>query len=131
MALAGGDVAPTIVPAGSLEAHLGADIRFTPTATPILLSDDIRLLFKNLQPCVRYLLTSYYRQYYLTAMRYIVIDTRTAEQIGRSYTTRTTARRAADRLDLAFGAIRYQVRVMPLDRPWSHIRPLSSDSPER
>lgn len=41
---------------------------------------------------------------------YRVVDSRTGDTIGRPYTTRTRARRAADRLDLQYGAVRYFVR---------------------
>lgn len=42
---------------------------------------------------------------------YQVIDTRTGDEIG-TYTTRKRASRKADSLDLAYGAIRYQVRAI-------------------
>ncbi|WP_223621199.1 hypothetical protein [Lysobacter sp. ESA13C] len=44
--------------------------------------------------------------------RYEVIDVRTQSRVGRVYTTRDGANRAADRLDLAYGAVRYVVRAV-------------------
>lgn len=43
--------------------------------------------------------------------RYEVFDVRTQARVGRIYTTRDGAMRAADRLDAAYGAVRYVVRA--------------------
>lgn len=44
---------------------------------------------------------------------YIVIDNRTGDKATRTtYKTRAAASKAADRLDLAYGAIRYSVKAI-------------------
>lgn len=42
---------------------------------------------------------------------YEVIDARTQLRVGKTYKTRDGAMRAADRLDAAYGAVRYVVRL--------------------
>lgn len=44
-------------------------------------------------------------------MTYQVIDIRT-KQVVKTYADRKTARRAADRLDLQYGAVRYIVKAV-------------------
>ncbi len=48
----------------------------------------------------------------MTNTTYIIIDTHTGEQVGGvyAYTQRNRARSRADKLDLAYGAYRYQVK---------------------
>lgn len=41
---------------------------------------------------------------------YEVIDLQTGRRVGRPYATRVAASRRANKLDLDYGAIRYQVR---------------------
>lgn len=43
--------------------------------------------------------------------RYVIIDTHTQQQIGSTYASRIRAQRRADALDLAYGAVRYFVRM--------------------
>lgn len=65
------------------------------------------LLF--LTVCVLLVLTGVYPPYILLIMHYVVIDLQTGATVG-IYRTRARARRVADRMDLAYGAIRYSVR---------------------
>lgn len=44
--------------------------------------------------------------------RYEVIDAQTKQRVGSLYKTRDGAMRAADRLDAAYGAVRYVVRAV-------------------
>ncbi|KAK46371.1 hypothetical protein BG58_11140 [Caballeronia jiangsuensis] len=41
---------------------------------------------------------------------YEVIDCKTGKRVGKPYATRVAASRRADKLDLEYGAIRYNVR---------------------
>lgn len=48
----------------------------------------------------------------LTSPLWIIWDLREQRQVGKSYGDRRRATRRADKLDLEYGAIRYQVRKL-------------------
>lgn len=43
---------------------------------------------------------------------FVIIDRHTGQQVGKPCSTKAGARRAADRLDLAYGAYRYSVKSL-------------------
>lgn len=43
---------------------------------------------------------------------YQIIDVKTGEKVGKPYTNRKAASHRANKLDLAYGAIRYAVRLI-------------------
>lgn len=51
----------------------------------------------------------------ITKELYQIIDRQTGKQIGGVYLDRQRARHRADKLDLAYGAIRYSVKTIYLD----------------
>jgi len=43
---------------------------------------------------------------------YRIVDTKTGQQVGKNYKSRSRARAQADKLDNAYGAYRYIVRIV-------------------
>lgn len=43
---------------------------------------------------------------------WIIIDTKTKQQVGKTYQDAKQARRQRDRLDMAYGAVRYVVKPL-------------------